>query len=135
MRYFIKTNGILSLTQDLATPPAQPHLPFDLEATYNFRKPDFDSEDNPTMLVETITHEELVKKAIEIDMRYTKMIFDIQMKHIGKKNFEPDYVIPQIAIDEVAALRQQCNDEILAITGLSDYAYRQSNPKLATQKL
>lgn len=73
--------------------------------------------------------------ATGIDEHYTKLIGAVQMKHVGKTDFEPGYVIPQIAHDEVDALRQQCNDEIFAATGLTDYTYRQSNPKLATFNL
>ena len=40
------------------------------------------------------------------------------------------YVIPQITLDEVQALKNECNAKIAEL-GITDYSYRQSVPILA----
>lgn len=70
-------------------------------------------------------------RAVEIDNEYTDLIFEVEKKHLGKKMREPNYVYPQITLDEINRLRAECNQKILDETGLSDYNYRKSIPKLA----
>lgn len=70
-------------------------------------------------------------RAVEIDNEYTDFIFEVEKKHLGKKMREPNYVYPQITLDEINRLRAECNQKILEETGISDYNYRKAIPKLA----
>ena len=86
--------------------------------------------------IDTRTPEEIfeakTKRAIEIDLYYTDKIFnEIEVKHIGRSARDRNYVWPQIAVDAIAALRAECNKKILEETGITNYSYRQSMPKLA----
>lgn len=87
-------------------------------------------------LVEFFTDEDLArrqKRALEIDLEYTDRIFiDIEIKHVGRGSRDSNYVWPQIALDDIARLRSECNEKITEETGITDYSYRQSIPKLAT---
>jgi len=75
-----------------------------------------------------------IKKAIEIDLYYTKKISDLMMKHNDKllEAFytETTYIIHQSALDEKQALKNECNAKITEL-GITDFTYRQSVPKLA----
>lgn len=78
---------------------------------------------------------EKIKKAIQIDLEYTKKIDDLMMKHYNKiqkhNYFElTPYIVPQSAWDEEQALKDECNSKILAL-GITDFSYRQNVPKLA----
>ena len=86
--------------------------------------------------IDTRTPEEILeaktKRAIEIDLEYTDRIFnEIEVKHIGRSIRDRNYVWPKIAVDAIVALRAECNARILEETGITDYSYRQSVPKLA----
>lgn len=85
--------------------------------------------------IEGMTPEQLealnTARAVEIDNEYTDLIFEVEKKHLGKKMREPNYVYPQITLDEINRLRAECNQKILEETGISDYNYRKAIPKLA----
>ncbi len=70
-----------------------------------------------------------IQKAIEIDLYYTKKISELLVKPIEKLNCD-GIPIPQSKLDERDALRVECNAKIAEL-GITDYAYRQSVPKLA----
>lgn len=100
---------------------------------------DWLSNQGSPVYVDFFEGEELEKKqkrAIEIDLEYTdRIFFEVEIKHIGKKSWDENYVYPQSAIDEINRLRSECNAKIFDETGITDYSYRQSVPKLATINL
>ncbi len=93
-------------------------------------------KNNEIVYVDFFAGEELEKnqkRAIEIDFEYTDRIFiEIEIKHVGRNARDSSYVWPQSALDEIALLRAECNAKIFDETGITDYSYRQSIPKLAT---
>jgi len=77
---------------------------------------------------------EKIKRAIAIDLEYTKKISDLMIKHNDKllESLYNDtvYVIPKSALDAKQALKDECNAKIAEL-GITDFSYRQSVPKLA----
>lgn len=84
--------------------------------------------------IDAIKLKEKKDKAISIDLEYTEKIDNLMMKHHNKViqsiYFNTTYVIPQIALDEMQALKDECNAKITDL-GITDFSYRQSVPKLA----
>lgn len=108
-------------------------LPTEEEKKYIKCLFDFENE----IYYEGATPEEMnqdkIKKAIEIDLFYTKKIADLMVKHNDKfieaLYNETTYIIPQLALDEKQELKNECNAKIAEL-GITDYTYRQSVPKL-----
>ena len=100
---------------------------------------DWMGQGNTPETVNFFEGEELQKKqkrALEIDLDFTKRISDLMAKHTEKfieaLELGETYVIPQIAKDERQSLKDECRALIFQETGITDYSYRQSIPKLAT---
>lgn len=72
--------------------------------------------------------QELISKALEIDLDYTNQISELLKKHIEKLNLD-GIPIPQNAIDERLRLRAECNQQITDL-GITDFSYRQINLSL-----
>lgn len=75
-----------------------------------------------------------LSQAIAIDLYYTEKIDNLMIKHFNKVTlanyYGTTYIIPQIALDEMQALKDECNAKILAL-GITDFTYRQKVPELA----
>lgn len=74
--------------------------------------------------------EENTKRAIEIDLEYTKLISNLMIKHNDKYiegmiNGTP-YVIPPDVLIEKQRLKDECNSKISQL-GIADFTYRQNN--------
>ena len=72
--------------------------------------------------------EDLINKALEIDLDYTNQISELLKKHIEKLNLD-GIAIPQAVITERTRLRNECNQKIIDL-GVTDFSYRQQNIKL-----
>jgi hypothetical protein len=72
--------------------------------------------------------QELINKALAIDLDYTNQISELLKKHIEKLNLD-SIPIPQNAIDERLRLRAECNQKITDL-GITDFNYRKTKLSL-----
>ena len=71
-----------------------------------------------------IINENKTKKAIQIDLQYTNLISELMRKHIEKYAID-GVEIPQHIIEQRNALRNECNEKIIAL-GITDFTYRKN---------
>jgi hypothetical protein len=72
--------------------------------------------------------QDLINKALEIDLDYTNQISQVLKKHIEKLNLD-GVTIPQEVIIERTRLRNECNQKIIDL-GVTDFSYRQTDIRL-----
>ena len=71
-----------------------------------------------------LIHENKIKEAIKIDLHYTNLISELMRKHIEKYAID-GIEIPQHVIEQRNALRNECNEKIMAL-GIVDFTYRKT---------
>ena len=73
---------------------------------------------------ENATNDNKIQLAIQIDLQYTNLISELMRKHIEKYAID-GIEIPTNIIEQRNALRNECNEKIIAL-GIVDFTYRKT---------